>query len=89
MSKEPLINADQLAEAVGVTRWTVYRWVRHGLIPYYRMGGRLKFRLSEVLEYTRIEPAEKRLAREWKWEDYYSLNEDQRNQLFRANKRLG
>lgn len=33
-------NAAQVAEALGVTRQTIYNWIEHGLLPAVRVGRR-------------------------------------------------
>jgi len=50
--REPLIDADEAAELLGVSRWWVYEAVKAGSIPFYRLGtgprGVLRFRRSEL-----------------------------------------
>lgn len=45
-----LITAEQLAETLGVSTNLVYRMATSGEIPHYRVGPRLRFNLTEVLE---------------------------------------
>jgi excisionase family DNA binding protein len=48
----PLLNVDQVAEQLGISRGTVYRrFVREGEIPSYRVGERLRFRQDEIDAY--------------------------------------
>ena len=46
---ERLLTVDQLAEALNVSRKTVYRLIDSGL-PHYRVGAHVRFRLPEVLD---------------------------------------
>lgn len=43
-----LLSVDQLAEALGVSRRTVYRLLEEGDVPHYRVGKHLRFDLDEV-----------------------------------------
>jgi excisionase family DNA binding protein len=54
---EPLLTPEQLAEAIGMSRKSVYRLAREGAIPSYRFGDSLRFKLGEVLEAARQAPA--------------------------------
>ncbi len=45
-----LLTAAQLAQELGVSRWTVYQWVKFHKIPFYRAGPtKLLFSLKAVL----------------------------------------
>ena len=48
MSAEPLLNARQLADLLGFSPATIQDWSEAGRIPGFRVGGRLRFRASEV-----------------------------------------
>ncbi|MBA7537390.1 hypothetical protein ES705_29657 [subsurface metagenome] len=53
MVQQPLFPADILpvgksAKALGISRWTVYRWVRTGKLLGYRLGGFLFIPKSEI-----------------------------------------
>ena len=46
---EPLyLNIDQLAEAIPASRRSVDNWKRWGWIPYYKIGGMIRFDLAAV-----------------------------------------
>lgn len=44
-----LLTARQLADLLGFSAATVQDWVERGDLPGFRVGGRLRFRESEVL----------------------------------------
>jgi excisionase family DNA binding protein len=45
---EPWLSADEIARHLGISKETVYRWVRHDELPAHRIGRLLKFKLSDV-----------------------------------------
>ena len=45
---EPLLNARQLGELLGFSAGTIVDWTEAGKLPAFKIGGRLRFRLSEV-----------------------------------------
>jgi nitrogen PTS system EIIA component len=45
---ERFLTAAQLAELLGFAAGTVVDWAERGAIPAFKVGGRLRFRLSEV-----------------------------------------
>ena len=46
---EPLyLSIDQLAEAIPASRRSVDNWKRWGWIPYYKIGGMIRFDLAAV-----------------------------------------
>jgi excisionase family DNA binding protein len=47
----PLLTIDEVRSHLNVSISTVRRLVRDGLLPAYRVGGRLRFRLHEVEAY--------------------------------------
>jgi excisionase family DNA binding protein len=52
-----LLTAAELAERLGFTAGTIVDWAEAGTIPAFKLGGRLRFRLSEVevwLEHRRL-----------------------------------
>lgn len=51
MSLEPLLTASQVAEIVGFAPGTVVDWAERGEVPSFKVGGRLRFRESEVAEW--------------------------------------
>lgn len=46
-----LLTADAVAELLAVDRSTVYRWVDAQGLPAYRIGGVVRFREDEVMEW--------------------------------------
>jgi excisionase family DNA binding protein len=52
-----LLSTQQLAEAVGLSEWTIRKLVRERRIPYLRIGRSLRFDYAEVREATRRAPA--------------------------------
>jgi excisionase family DNA binding protein len=55
---EPLLTARQLAELLGFSSSTIQDWAEAGTVPAFKLGGRLRFRESEVLAWLE----ERRLA---------------------------
>lgn len=51
MSAEAFITIDEVAELLRTPKATVYRWVHEGWIPNYKVGRRVLFKLSEVLNW--------------------------------------
>lgn len=47
MQNEPWVSLDEMAEYLGVSRDTVYRWIARGL-PAHKLGRLWKFKVSEV-----------------------------------------
>ena len=47
----PLLTIDEVRNHLNVSISTVRRLVRDGALPAYRVGGRLRFKLSEVEAY--------------------------------------
>jgi excisionase family DNA binding protein len=45
---EPWLNVIQIAEHLGVSKETVYRWVTAQKIPCHRLGKQWRFKISEV-----------------------------------------
>jgi excisionase family DNA binding protein len=48
---EPLLTAAQLADLLGFSPATIVDWTEAGLLPAFKLGGRLRFRESEVLDW--------------------------------------
>lgn len=46
---EPLLTAAQVADVLGFSAGTIVDWSERGTIPSFKVGGRLRFRESEVL----------------------------------------
>lgn len=51
MSLERLLTARELAELLGFQAGTIVDWSERGELPGYRIGGRLRFKESEVAEW--------------------------------------
>ena len=45
---ECLLTARELAELLGFAPGTIVDWAEQGTVPAFKLGGRLRFRLSEV-----------------------------------------
>ena len=50
---EPWVSVDQIAEHLGVTRDSIYRWIDRKGLPAHRVGRLWKFQASEVDEWVR------------------------------------
>jgi excisionase family DNA binding protein len=48
---EPLLRARDLAELLGFSAGTIIDWTEKGDLPAFKVGGRLRFRESEVLDW--------------------------------------
>jgi excisionase family DNA binding protein len=48
---ERLLTARQLGDLLGFAAGTVVDWAEAGTVPCFKVGGRLRFRQSEVLEW--------------------------------------
>lgn len=52
---QKLVDVDQIAAQLDISRRTAHRLVKAGSIPFYRVGGQLRFSPSEVLDALRGE----------------------------------
>src|SRR4029450_6271169 len=62
---ERLLTAAELAEMLGFAAGTIVDWAERGTIPAFKIGGRLRFRESEVLDWLeaqRVGPGKERSA---------------------------
>lgn len=50
---EPWVSVDDLAQHLGVTKDSVYRWIDRKGLPARKVGKLWKFKLSEVDEWVR------------------------------------
>jgi excisionase family DNA binding protein len=50
-----LVEADDIAAVLNVTKWSIYRWAAQGRIPCIRAGRKLRFELEPVLAALRSE----------------------------------
>ena len=48
---ERLLTAGDVAELLGFQPGTIVDWAEAGAIPYFKIGGRLRFREAEVVEW--------------------------------------
>lgn len=53
MTTEPWVSVDQIAEHLGVTRDSIYRWIDRKKLPAHRVGRLWKFKVSDVDEWVR------------------------------------
>lgn len=51
MTDDRLLTAAELAEVLGFSAGTIVDWAERGTIPAFKLGGRLRFRESEVLNW--------------------------------------
>ena len=49
--EERWLSVEKIAEHMGVSKETVYRWLDRGTIPAHRIGKLWKFKASEVDEW--------------------------------------
>ncbi len=49
----PLIDIDEAAQFLKVSKWTPYTWVHRKKIPYCKVGGHVRFRPEEIEEWLR------------------------------------
>jgi excisionase family DNA binding protein len=54
MTSEPWVSVEQIAEHLGVTRDSIYRWIDRKGLPAHRVGRLWKFQLSEVDDWVRV-----------------------------------
>jgi excisionase family DNA binding protein len=50
---EPWVSVDDLAQHLGVTKDSVYRWIERKGLPARKIGKLWKFKLSEVDDWVR------------------------------------
>lgn len=53
MTTELWVSVDQIAEHLGVTRDSIYRWIDSKGLPAHRIGRLWKFQVSEVADWVR------------------------------------
>jgi excisionase family DNA binding protein len=57
-----LIDPNELADLLSISRSSVYRLIDGRKLPFYKIGGGLRFKLSDInnyLELVRVEPIAK------------------------------
>ena len=47
---EKILTTRELAAAIGLPQWTVWKWAKSGKIPSFRINNRIFFRASAVSE---------------------------------------
>jgi len=50
---EPWVSVEQIAEHLGVTRDSIYRWIDSKHLPAHRVGRLWKFKATEVDDWVR------------------------------------
>ena len=50
---EKWVNLEDIAVYLSMSEDTVRTWIKEGKLPYYRVGKRYKFKISEVDEWIR------------------------------------
>lgn len=55
---EPMIEAPEVARLLSVSRAWVYKAADEGRIPHYRIGTRVRFRVSEIEDWLAREGAQ-------------------------------
>ena len=64
MTAEPWESVDQIAEHLGVTRDSIYRWIARKSLPAHRVGRLWKFKVSEVDDWVRAGGADESISNE-------------------------
>ena len=52
-SPEKWVNLEDIAVYLSMSEDTVRTWIKEGKLPFYRVGKRYKFKISEVDEWIR------------------------------------
>lgn len=47
---EELLSIEEVCQIFNVSKVTLYKWKKKGLIPYYKMSRRVYFKKSEVVD---------------------------------------
>ena len=53
MNVEKWVNLEDVAVHLSLSQDTVRTWIKEGKLPFYKAGGRYKFKISEVDEWVR------------------------------------
>ena len=53
MESERWLSVDEIAEHLGISRETIYRWLEKRKVPAHRLGKLWKFKASEIDEWVR------------------------------------
>lgn len=51
MQVEKWVNLEDVAKHLSISQDTVRTWIKEGKLPYYRVGKRYKFKISEIDEW--------------------------------------
>lgn len=51
ISNKVFLKPEELATFLNVSRPTVYRLIERRLIPFYKIGGSLRFKMQDILDY--------------------------------------
>ena len=54
MRSEPWLSLDEIAEHLGVSRDTVYRWIDNREMPAHKVGRLWKFKVSQVDKWVQV-----------------------------------
>ena len=46
-----LLNAQEIAEFIGVQQSTIYQWTHQGFIPHIKVGKLVRFREDDVMKW--------------------------------------
>ncbi|MBU6995873.1 helix-turn-helix domain-containing protein [Ferrovum myxofaciens] len=57
---EPWVSVEQIAEHLGVTRDSIYRWIDSKGLPAHRIGRLWKFKISAVDDWVQAADADER-----------------------------
>lgn len=66
MTAEPWASVDQIAEHLGVTRDSIYRWIDRKGLPAHRVGRLWKFQVSEADDWVRAGGADEQASQDGK-----------------------
>ncbi|MCX7874632.1 MAG: helix-turn-helix domain-containing protein [Melioribacteraceae bacterium] len=47
---DELIKIEEVSSLLGVSKVTIYKWKKMGLIPFYRISNKIYFKKNEVIE---------------------------------------
>lgn len=60
---EPWYSVEQIAQHLGISKETIYRWLEKGKIPAHRIGKLWKFKATEVDAWVQSGEAGERFVR--------------------------
>lgn len=66
LNVKTLITPDELSKMLKISKSSVYRFVDGRILPFYKVGGNLRFSLNDIDDYlngVRIEPMKKQYER--------------------------